>query len=341
MIKHKKHFYLVVTVLFIATVVSIICSCFLGAADISFGTVVEVIKGSVFGGKIEGIEDSSMYIIHELRVPRTILAIFIGGGLAVAGVAMQALTQNVLAEPYMLGVSSGALTCVSFAILINTSIYYTKYGIFIAAFIGAIVSLVLVYLISGVSNKGSNNRLILGGMAVSIVLSALSNLFIIISPNDSSLKNLVSWSMGSLAGARWNNIALPCTVILFGVLLFTITSRNYDIMSLGEETAINMGVHVRSVKKWTIILIALIAGVAVASAGLIGLVGFIIPHIVRSLLGAQHRKLFPLSFLVGGLFLIWMDIIARTVASPSDLPIGIFTALFGGPFFIWLLVKKR
>lgn len=337
----KKKLWLIILVLLILLVLSIIGSCFLGTASIKFSMVIDIIKSQIFGIEGGAVSESSIYIVKELRVPRTILAIFIGGGLAVAGVAMQALTQNVLAEPYMLGVSAGALAFVAITIMFSTGSYLNSYGIFGAAFLGSMVALIFVYFIGGAGKKTSNNRLILAGMAVSIVLNAFSNLCIIISPSDSNIKNLISWSMGSLAGARWGNIMIPCIGILVGVVVLILTSRNYDIISLGDETSISMGVPIKKVKKWTIILISMITGLAVASSGLIGLVGFIIPHIVRILFGAQHRRLIPLSFLIGGLFLIWMDILARTIAPPSDLPIGIFTALCGGPFFIWLLYKGR
>lgn len=329
---------MLLVVIFLA---SILASGFLGSADLSASTALSVIKSKLSGTDIESVPKSALYIVWELRMPRVLLAIVIGGGLAIAGVSMQALTQNVLAEPYMLGVSSGALVGVTLTNYFANSILFKTMTTPIAAFLGACIALLLVYRVGATGGDTSNNRLILAGMAVSIILNALSNFLIITMPDINAIRNVLSWTMGSLAGARWNNLLIPSSGILLSSIYFFINARNYDVISLGGETALSLGVDVRKLKRTSIIVVSFIAAFSVSAAGLIGLVGFIIPHIIRMLFGSEHRKLFPLSFLAGALFLIWMDILARTVIAPRELPIGIFTAICGGPAFVWVLMRKK
>ena len=199
----------------------------------------------------------------------------------------------------------------------------------------------MVYVIGGIGRTKSVNRLILSGMSVSITLNAVAQFFISMQPDSVKVQGILSWMMGSLASARWENIALPFFGIMAASLYFVLNARYFDLMALGEDTAISLGTNVKKVKGTALIIVSLITGMAVASGGLIGLVGFVIPHVVRFMIGTSHRRLFPVVFLTGGLFLTWMDILARTLLAPREIPIGVFTALCGGPFFIWMLRKKN
>lgn len=261
--------------------------------------------------------------------------------MAVAGAAMQSVTQNVLAEPYILGVSGGASAAVAIAFVIGGSLSSSTSFVSICAFLGSMLSLILVYSVGMVGSAGSGSRLVLSGMAVSVILTAATQFFISIAPDTYTVRNITSWTMGSLSSARWDNLAIPFIGSLLGSCIFMLTARAYNILSQGDETAISLGVNVNAIKKMTIVVVSLITGVIVAAGGTIGFVGFIVPHIVRSLVGADHRRVFPLSFIFGSLFLMWMDVLARTLFSPKELPVGIFTAFCGGPFFIWLIYRKN
>ena len=209
------------------------------------------------------------------------------------------------------------------------------------AFTGSILALIAVYKLSNAGRRIANSKLILTGMAVSTMLTALSNFFIIATPNTNVIKGILSWTMGSVASARWDNILFPCITIIICIIFILFRAKKYDVISLGDETALSLGVDVQTLKKQSIILISIMAGVAVASCGLIGFVGFIIPHIIRKVISPSHMYLLPLSFIYGGGFLCISDIMARTILSPQELPIGIITAFFGSPVFLYLLMKEK
>ncbi len=318
----------------------IFLSCILGSADLSIKDVCQILYQKLAGMEIEQEYKTTASIVWDLRFPRTIAALIVGGGLAVVGAAMQSITKNVMADPYTLGVSSGALAMVSIGTTVGGMFSMSSMHVSMLAFLGAMLSIVLVFAVGGVGKSSNTTRLILAGMAVSITLNAVSQFFIVTADNDVKVRGILSWMMGSFANIRWNNLLIPSVGIFLGCIYFMLHSRAFDLMALGDETAISLGTNVRTIKKVSLPVIAFVSGLAVAAGGLIGLVGFIIPHIVRFLIGTDHRRLFPLSFLVGGLFMLVMDIIARVVLSPQEVPIGIFTALCGGPFFVWLLRKK-
>ena len=338
--KDFSKFYIFLIGMCICIILSIGAGALLGSADLSFKDIVDVFKLKLFGIKDSELKNSSIFIVWNLRLPRALLAIAAGGGLAICGAAMQSITQNVLADPYILGISSGASAAVSFAFFLGLPIALLQWGLPLFAFGGALVSLIFVYGLGASGRSSSSTRLVLAGIAVSIVLGAFTQLFMILSPSDRIIKGLLSWMMGSLAGARWDNLFVPTIGVLICSLIFLFLSGAFNVISLGDETAISLGVNIHKIKKTTIILTALITGILVSSCGIIGFVGFVIPHIIRLLIGSDHRKLFPLCFLMGGLFLIWMDILARTVLAPQEVPIGIFTSLCGCPFFIWLLKRQ-
>lgn len=315
-----------------------LCALKLGSAKIEYKDVIDVIRWKLFHHI--SVEDASMYIVWDLRVPRTLLALVVGGGLAVAGASMQAVTQNVLAEPYILGGSSGALAATALAILIGNQFKGSVIGIPFFAFGGSLIALILVYVISSIGMQNIRNKLILTGMAVSLLLNALSQFFIILIP-DTQLRGLLAWSMGSFAGARLSNILVPIVFILIGVIYIFSLSSDLDLMSLGQETALSLGTNVKALTRKIIIVVSLITGATVSSSGIIALVGFIIPHIVRTYVGARHRRLFPIAFLLGSIFMMWMDILGRTILAPKEIPVGIFSAFIGVPFFIWIIIQER
>lgn len=337
LLKTQKYSGTVCIVLLLLLLLSIITALFFGSAHLNMSTAIKVLKAKIFNIDVPALKKSAITIIWDLRLPRALLAVAIGGTLAVAGAAMQSITQNVLADPYILGVSSGALLFVSFAYFVGGVFINNSFMIPLMAFTGSIFSLVLVYSIGGVRKGGSIPRMILAGMALSITLNAVSSFFMFIVPRETRLRSIFSWTLGSLSSARWDNLLILFLTPLLGSLFFYRYARAYDLMSLGDETAIGLGVDVKKVRKLTIIIVAFVCGISVAGGGLIGLVGFIIPHIIRHFTGTNHRILLPVAFLSGAIFLLWMDILARTIMAPEEIPIGLFTAICGGPFFILIL----
>ncbi len=341
----KSSSALLATGLFSILLVSTVAGIIFGAVDLSLADIGEIIRGKLAGTQIDSVPGYAVNIVWELRFPRALLAVAVGGGLAICGAAMQSITQNVLAEPYILGVSSGASAMVALA-------YYVRLGVSLFrvipessavsmfAFAGAMLSLLLVYSIGMTGRSGSGNHLVLAGMAVSVILNAVTNFIIAMLPNESALKNVTMWMWGSLAGARWSNVTLPIVVSVAGLLFFSTFSNSYNLMSLGNETAVSLGTNVRQMKRITLFVLSLMTGIFVASCGLIGFIGFIIPHIVRMVAGADHRKLFPYSYLCGAAFLSSMDIISRTLLAPREMAVGIFSAFCGGPFFVFLLFRR-
>ncbi|RKM63319.1 iron ABC transporter permease [Butyrivibrio sp. XB500-5] len=336
----KKNRFIIIGILMLfIIVVSFIFAMSVGTAGVTWLDTYHIIVNKLFGLYEGATEDVMVKIIWDLRFPRAILAVAVGGGLAVAGVAMQAITQNVLAEPYILGVSSGASATVTGVYFFAASLVYVSFVIPIFAFAGAMLSMIMVYKI-GMTGR-NNNRLVLAGMTVSVILNAVSQFFISMMDSNSAIRSVTMWMMGSLAGARWNNLLIPCVGVVIGFVYLFLNARAYNAMSLGDETAISLGIDARQIKKRTIIAVSFITGIIVSAAGLVGFVGFIIPHIVRSIIGSDHRKTLPICFIGGGIFLLWMDILARTIMAPQEMAIGIFTAFCGGPFFAWLLYRKN
>lgn len=324
-----------------AIVISIVIGIFLGSADLDAKTVIDVLKLKIFNIQNAALLSSDISIVWELRLPRVLMAIAAGGGLAVAGAGMQAVTQNVMADPYILGASSGASAAVAITFVIGGVFARSSSVIAVFAFSGAILALLLVYSVGMVGNAGSTGRLVLAGMAISVILTAATQFFMSIAPDAYTVRNITAWTMGSLASARWSTIAFPCIGAVTGSVCFMLFSGAFNLLSQGDETATSLGVNVKNIKRLTIIVTAFITGAVVSVGGVIGFIGFIIPHIVRILIGPDHRRVFPLSFLIGGLFLMWMDVLARIVIAPKELPVGIFTAFCGGPFFVFLLYRKN
>ncbi|WP_246589660.1 FecCD family ABC transporter permease [Desertibacillus haloalkaliphilus] len=280
------------------------------------------------------------HIIWDIRFPRVLLGAVVGAGLAVVGVAIQALVRNSLADPYILGVSSGASVGATLVIILGAFHILGQYALTFAAFIGALCSVLFVFLLAQVGGRISTVRLLLAGVAVSMMLSAVTNFIVISAPRQEGMRDALFWMMGSLAGAKWDQLLIPTLVLLFVFAFLLLQSRSLNLLLMGEETAATLGINVNLFRKSLIILTALLTGVLVAVSGAIGFIGLMIPHIVRLFVGSNHKHVIPVSACVGAIFLIWADVFARLVLAPQELPIGIITALCGGPFFIWLLRRN-
>lgn len=271
-------------------------------------------------------------IVWQGRAPRALTAVGVGGGLALAGVVMQALTHNPLADPYLLGVSSGASVGAVAALLAGVT---AAWALPLAAFAGALAALATTLLLAG--RGASPVRTILAGVAVGYLASALVSLLVFRSSRGDAYREILSWLLGSLASSRWWEAGLALAVSTVVGLVVAARSRTFDALLLGDDAAVSLGVPVRRERPWLMGLVAVLTGALVAVSGAIGFIGLVVPHAARILVGPRHRALLPVSALAGALFLLLADTAARTLLDPVEVPVGIITALVGGPAFALLL----
>jgi iron complex transport system permease protein len=275
-------------------------------------------------------------IVLNFRLPRVLLAAFVGGGLGIAGATFQALLRNPLAEPYILGISGGA----SFGAVSVLSLGVAAAGSWtlpLAAFAGALLAIFLVFRVATSTGRVMDVRiLLLSGVVIAAFFSACIAFILSISPAQ-TVQSAVLWSMGSLAGADWDRVVIAGAYTMPAAVMLIVLARPLNLMAIGEETAYYLGTNVEGVKRISLVVAALITAASVSVAGVIGFVGLVVPHTVRILVGSDHRGLLPLSFLGGAAFLIAADFIARLVLSPIEIPIGVITAFIGVPFFLVLL----
>ncbi|MFF9690033.1 FecCD family ABC transporter permease [Streptomyces sp. NPDC014623] len=275
-------------------------------------------------------------IVLDVRAPRVLLGAVTGAGLAVVGTAMQALIRNPLAEPYLLGVSSGASLGAVTVIVFGVT-WFGPVSLSVAAFAGALGALFLVYATARTGGRITSVRLVLSGVAIAAVFTALLDLLLLTTDRGNEARAVLAWTLGGLGGVNWGTLCLPSTALLLGVAVLLAHARNLNLLLAGEEAAATMGLDVARFRARMFILLSLVTGVLVAAAGPIGFVGLMMPHIVRLFVGGDHRRVLPTAALSGAVFLVWADIAARTVAAPMEIPVGVLTALCGGPFFLWLM----
>ncbi|MFP7833904.1 putative F420-0 ABC transporter permease subunit [Marisediminicola sp. LYQ134] len=326
---------LVGVALTIALVVSVGVAVTIGQADIRVADVWLSVASNLGLGvtPLDALRDG---IVWQLRLPRVLTAGAVGAGLAIAGAVMQAVTRNPLADPYLLGLSSGASLGAVAVLVLGLTVALPG-----AAFVGAIVALVATLAIAGTGATLTPSRTILAGVAVSSLGAALTSFVIFWTATGDSYREIITWLLGSLAGARWPAVAIAVgALVIVGVPLL-VGGRVLDAFAFGDTSAAALGVDVARMRVLMLVGTALLTGGMVAVSGSIGFVGLILPHAVRLVVGARHRALLPLSALTGAIFLIWCDTLARTVFDPRELPVGIVTAVIGAPVFVWLLVRAR
>jgi len=317
--------------LILAVIGAFSLSVWLGSVHLTIGETL-----AAFTGRGDA---SIRQIVVELRAPRAVLAILVGGGLALAGAVFQALLRNPLAEPYILGISGGAATGAVLALAFGLAISHS-WALPIAAFVGALLAITLVLRVAAADDDQVDVRvLLLAGVVVGAFFTACLSFVLSIS-DARTVRSAILWMMGSLAGADWVTVmtvalyTLPATLILIGL------ARPLNLLAIGEETAGYLGTNVERVKKVAYIVASLLTAAGVAATGIIGFVGLIVPHGVRLVVGADYRMLLPLSFLAGAVFLTLADVVARTMLSPIEVPIGVITALVGVPLFLLLLRRS-
>ncbi|GAB2559953.1 FecCD family ABC transporter permease [Gracilibacillus alcaliphilus] len=280
-------------------------------------------------------------IVLELRLPRVLLGMIVGASLSITGVTLQALVRNQLADPFILGVSSGASAAATLGMLFGVFSFLGVYSLSISAFLGSFIVISLVYMLSKVNGRVNITQLLLSGVAISLIMEAITRFITLSAPNALGIHNATFWMAGSLAGAKWAYLTLPLLVMMVCIIILLIHHRALNSLLLGDETAETLGFQVRFIQKLLIIIASLLAGVTIAVSGAIGFVGLMVPHITRLLVGSDHKKVLPISAIIGGILVVWTDVAARLIIAPEELPIGVLTALIGGPFFIWLLRRKN
>ena len=325
--------------------VVMIISIGVGAVPIPASEILTILFDRLgFGSGV--INDQSALIVQSIRLPRTLLGLIVGGSLAVAGASMQGLFRNPLADPSIIGVASGAALGAGIAIVLGGVLFagmpslLQSYSISILAFAGGVITTWLVYKMGTSDNGTSVATMLLAGVAINALAGAGMGMLNYIA-DETMLRNLTFWQMGSLGGATWE-LVLICASLLVPVVLFL---GRYGLvlnaLLLGESEARHLGIDVQKVKLQLIFLTALAVGVSVSVSGIIGFVGLVVPHLIRLAVGPDHRILLPASAMLGGMLLLAADMVSRTIVAPAELPIGIVTALMGAPFFLSLLWQQR
>ena len=306
-----------------------------------FVVLVAACAASLFaGGTWVPLDEMSESGIIKLRASRILLAVVAGAGLSVAGVVFQALFRNPLAEPYILGVSSGGGLGAAAAIVLNLAAI-SVWSIPAMAFAGALATILLVYALARDPSRATPvNSLLLSGVMVGAIFGSLL-IFVVSVSSSEQLRSIVGWLLGNLQILDWPLLRAATIVVASGLVVTVVFSRDLNVITLGEEPAAHLGLNVERTKLLFLMLASLITGATVAACGLIGFVGLIVPHSVRFVLGPDHRRLVPASALAGAAFLVSADSVARTVTAPRDIPIGVVTALLGGPFFFFLLRRRK
>ncbi len=286
------------------------------------------------------IIESTLWVV---RFPRIVMGLAVGAALAVAGAVMQAIFGNPLAEPGVVGVSSGAALGAALAIVLGgagVALFTSSWATAILAFLGGLAATLLVYVVSRSNGRTEVVTLLLTGIAINAFAGA-GLAFLLFSANTASREQIVFWQLGSMNGSRWQEVGIVVAVSIVGLLIALVISRRLDLLALGERSARHLGINVEALRIGSIVLVALLTGVAVAFCGIIAFVGLVVPHIIRMAIGPSHRPLILASAIGGGALLVVADLVARTVVPGADLPIGMLTSLIGGPFFFFLLYRQR
>lgn len=330
---------LVCIVLFGAIAASLIISLTFGSVSYSAGAVYSVVQAKLFGLPLP--EGPIVDVVWQLRAPRGVLAIVAGAGLALSGVAMQTLVRNPLADPYLLGVSSGASVGATAVITLGLFSSFGIYALTGGALVGAVAATVMVYAITLLQGGLTPLRLILTGVVMSSAFSAAASFLVFKGPDARAAQGVMFWMLGSVAGARWDRLVAPTVAVVITFVVLLLFHGSLDALTQGEDTAASLGVNVTLLRQVLFFLQAFAVGVIVSVAGGIGFVGLVIPHFARLLVGSLHRHVVPVAALLGALFLLWVDVLARISAPPQEIPLGVVTGVIGAPLFLILMGRGQ
>jgi len=339
--RRRGGFGLALALLAAALVVTVVVAVGSGPVAIPMGKVWRIVAARAWPGLDDGSWTAAQsQIVWQVRLPRVLLAAVVGAGLAVVGTTLQALVRNPLADPYVLGITSGAAVGAVGVILLGWSAFGV-YSLSASAFLGALGAFALVFAMAQRHGRLSPMRMVLAGVAVSYLLSAVTSFLIFWADTDGiKARSVLFWLLGGLGGARWSHLGLPAAAVAAGTAALALQARRLNALVMGDETATSLGVRVDRFRRQLFVLASLLTAVLVAVSGGIGFVGLMMPHACRLLVGPDHRRVLPVALLGGALFLVWADLAARTVAAPEELPLGIVSALAGAPFFLYLLRRR-
>lgn len=326
--------------LFVVLAGSVVVAIGTGPATVAPGETARHLWAALSGGQVAADEVSTYQIIWQIRTPRVLLAALVGAGLSAVGVAIQALVRNALADPFVLGVSSGASVG---AVAVKVTGALAGFGIYAmsgGAFLGALTASVLVYAAASRRGALSPLRLVLTGVAMALGFQAVMSVIIYLAPDNEATATVLYWTMGSFGAATWGSLPVVTAAVLLGVLALYRYARVLDVMALGDETAGSLGVSPDRHRKSLLLLVSLVTGVLVAVSGAISFIGLVMPHLVRMVVGSVHARVMAVAPLAGAVFMVWVDLACRTLVAPRELPLGVITALIGVPVFITLMRRK-
>lgn len=327
-------------------VLSILLSASIGQVEIPLSDTFKILMDRLFHVKSAGyaeIPSAYFNVVWMIRFPRALIAAAVGIGLSLCGIVMQAAVENPLADPYILGISSGATLGATFALMVGvgTLPLIGQASVSASAFAGALLASFLVLFFANIGGHATGAKLVLSGTVINSMFSAFSNIMIYFANNAQALQNITFWIMGSTASATWSKVPAILVIVALTALFFLTQSNTLNLMLMGEEAATTLGINLTFWRRVYLIIASLITGILVSGCGMIGFVGLVIPHISRAIFGANHRVLTPYTILFGGIFMVLTDLLSRSLVSGSEVPVGIITAALGAPVFLYMLLKKN
>ncbi|WP_346776607.1 iron ABC transporter permease [Streptomyces sp. HNM0574] len=329
-----------VTVLLVALLVSLLCGVGIGSSGIGWGPTLSHLWAGLTGGTIGADEKAAYTVVWDLRLPRVLLAAVVGAGLAAVGVAVQALVRNALADPFVLGISSGAAVGANAVLLFGALGALGMWALSASAFASALAAMALVYAVARTSTGLTPLRLVLTGTAMYYGFSAVTTLMVFAADRGEAARSAMMWLLGSLGGASWSSLPIATGAVLAGLGYLALSARRLNVLAMGDETAAALGVDATRMRRELFLVTAGVTGAVVAVSGAIGFVGLMVPHATRILIGADHRRVLAVAPLAGAVLLVWVDVLSRIVLAPAELPVGAITAVIGVPCFL-LLMRHR
>ncbi|MBU7598248.1 iron ABC transporter permease [Streptomyces sp. P38-E01] len=320
--------------------VSLVAAVSLGSSELGAARAMGYLWAGLFGGGIAPDEVAAYTIVWEIRLPRALLAAVVGAGLAAIGVAIQAMVRNALADPFVLGISSGAAVGANSVLIFGAFGALGVWAMSTAAFVAAMLAMALVYAVAASGGRLTPLRLVLTGTAMYYGFSALTTLMVFHAEHGEAARSAMMWMLGSLGGATWQSLPVAAAAVLFGIGHLLVSARRLNALAMGDETAAALGVRAERLRRELFVLTALVVGCAVAVSGAIGFVGLMVPHAVRMLVGADHRRVLLVAPPAGAVLLVWVDVLSRVLLAPVELPVGVLTAVIGVPCFL-LLMRRR
>ncbi|GAA4113990.1 iron complex transport system permease protein [Enteractinococcus coprophilus] len=338
----RRRTYLWLVLLTVATAASLVLGISIGAVAVSPADVLGVIGHRLFGLADGSWSETTEAIVWDVRLPRVVLGLCVGAGLAVCGMALQAMVRNMLADPYLLGINSGASSGAAAAILFGFGAGLGEHALQGSAFLGALAASLLVYSVARTGGRVTSVRLLLAGVTVGYALYALTSFLIFASGSAEGARSVMFWLLGSLSLATWGTPLLAVVLsTLLTITVLTMLGRSVDVLALGDETSLTLGISPEKLRTGLLVLVALCIGILVSAAGSIGFVGLVVPHLARRAVGSTHSRAIPVAALMGGVLLIWADLVARTMLAPQEIPVGILTAMVGAPFLLILIHRLQ